>query len=99
MGGGGSKSVEMVKSENFKQSMLTDESFSIFNFHSLSGFGEAALVFGVLGLCPRPYQGQMARSCKEGGHNTQDSQDTRIGWTGQEGSCEKCKSISNYLSL
>ena len=40
MGGGGSKSVEMVKSENFKQSMLTDESFSIFNFHSLSGFGE-----------------------------------------------------------
>ena len=50
MGGGGSKSVEMVKSENFKQSMLTDESFSIFNFHSLSGFGEAALVFGVLGL-------------------------------------------------
>ena len=50
MGGGGSKSVETVKSENFEQSTLTDESFSIFNFHSPSGFGGAALVLGVLGL-------------------------------------------------
>ena len=46
---------EMVKSENFKQSMLTDESFSIFNVHSPSGFGEAALVFSVLGLACMGY--------------------------------------------
>ena len=38
MGGGGSQSVDTVKS------------FSIFNFHSPSGFGGAALVLGVLGL-------------------------------------------------
>ena len=50
MGGGGSKSVETVKSENFEQSTLTDESFSIFNFHSPSGVGGAALVLGVLWL-------------------------------------------------
>ena len=50
MGGGGSKSTETVKSENFQQSTLTDESFSIFNFHSPSGFGGAALVLVVLGL-------------------------------------------------
>ena len=50
MGGGGSKSAETVKSENFEQSTLTDESFSIFNFHSPSGFGGAALVLVVLGL-------------------------------------------------
>ena len=50
MGGGGSKSSETVKSENFEQSTLTDGSFSIFNFHSPSGFGGAALVLGVLGL-------------------------------------------------
>ena len=46
---------EMVKSENFKQSMLTDESFSIFNVHSPSGFGEAALVFSVCGLACMGY--------------------------------------------
>ena len=90
MGGGGSKSVETVKSENFKQSTLTDESFSIFNFHSPSGFGGAALVLGVGAglhvLCPRPRQGQTARGGKEGGHNTQDSQDTphRMDGTGRE---------------
>ena len=50
MGGGSSKSTETVKSENFHQSSLTDESFSIFNFHSQSGFGGAALVLIVLGL-------------------------------------------------
>ena len=44
MGGGGSKSVETVKSENFKQSSLKDESFSIFNIHAPSGVGGAALV-------------------------------------------------------
>ena len=50
MGGGGSKSTETVKSENLHQSTLTDESFSIFNFHSPSGFGGAALVLIVLRL-------------------------------------------------
>ena len=50
MGGGSSKSAEVVKAENFHQSSLTDESFSIFNFHSPSGFGGAALVLIVLGL-------------------------------------------------
>ena len=42
--------VETVKSENFEQSTLTDESFSIFNIHAPSGVGGAALVLGVLGL-------------------------------------------------
>ena len=55
MGGGGSKSTETVKSENFQQSTLTDESFSIFNFQSLSGFGGAALVLIVLGLACASY--------------------------------------------
>ena len=50
MGGGGSTSVETLKSENFEQSSLTDESFSIFNIHTPSGFGGAALVLVVLGL-------------------------------------------------
>ena len=50
MGGGTSKSAEVVKAENFHQSSLTDESFSVFNFHSLSGLGGAALVLLVLGL-------------------------------------------------
>ena len=83
MGGGGSKSVETVKSKNIKQLTLTDEIFSIFNFHSPSGFGAAALVLGVgaglLVLCPRPRQRQMVGGCKEVGHHTIDSQDTRIG--------------------
>ena len=42
--------VETVKSENFEQSTLTDESFSIFIIHAQSGVGGAALVLGVLGL-------------------------------------------------
>ena len=46
----GSKSVETVKSENFEQSSLTDESFSILNIHAPSVFGGAALVLVVLGL-------------------------------------------------
>ena len=55
MGGGGSKSTETVKSENFQQSTLTDESFSIFNFHSASDIGGAALVLIVLGLACAGY--------------------------------------------
>ena len=55
MGGRGSKSVETVKSKNFEQSTLTDGSFSIFNFHSPSGFGGAALVLGVFGLACAGY--------------------------------------------
>ena len=50
MGGGGSKSVETVKRENFEQSSLTDESFSIFIINAPSGFGGAVLMLVVLGL-------------------------------------------------
>ena len=42
--------VETVKNENFEQSTLMDESFSIFNIHAPSGVRGAALVLGVLGL-------------------------------------------------
>ena len=45
--------METVKSENFEQSTLTDESFSIFNIHAPSGVRGAALVLGVLGLAWR----------------------------------------------
>ena len=55
MGVGCPKSTKTVKSENFQQSTLTDESFSIFNFHSPSGFGGAALVLVVLGLACAGY--------------------------------------------
>ena len=55
MGGGGSKSTETVKMENFQQSTLTDESFSIFNFHSARCIGGAALVLIVLGLACAGY--------------------------------------------
>ena len=48
MGGGTSKSAEVVKADNFHQSSLPDESFSV--FHSPSGFGGAGLVLIVLGL-------------------------------------------------
>ena len=50
MGGGTSKSAEVVKAENFHQSSMTDEILSVFNFHSPSGFRGAALVLIVLGL-------------------------------------------------
>ena len=55
MGVGCPKSTETVKSENFQQSTLSDESFSIFNFHSPSGFGGAALVLIMLGLACAGY--------------------------------------------
>ena len=42
--------METVKSENFEQSSLTDESFSIFNIHAPLGFQGAVLVLAVLGL-------------------------------------------------
>ena len=50
MGGGTSKLAEVVKAGDFHQSCLTDESFSVFNFHIPSGFGGASLVLVVLGL-------------------------------------------------
>ena len=50
MGGGSSKSSEVVKAEEFTQSSLTDESFSVLNLHMPSGFGGALLVLVVLGL-------------------------------------------------
>ena len=50
MGGGSSKSSEVVKAEEFTQSSLTDESFSILNLHMPSGFGGASLVLVILGL-------------------------------------------------
>ena len=39
--------METVKSENFEQPTLMDESFSIFNIHTPSGVGGAALVLGL----------------------------------------------------
>ena len=50
MGGGSSKSSEVVKAEEFTQSSLTDESFSILNLHTPSGFGGASKVLVILGL-------------------------------------------------
>ena len=52
---GNKKSVETVKADSFEQSMLTDDSFSIVNFHSPSGFGGACLVIGVLLLAVAGY--------------------------------------------
>ena len=37
MGGSSSKEVEQVKAESFTDSRLTDESFSLLNFHMDSG--------------------------------------------------------------
>ena len=42
--------METVKSENFEQSNLMDEQFSIFNIHAPLGFQGAVLVLAVLGL-------------------------------------------------
>ena len=40
----------MVKADEFKQSSLTDDSFSVINLHIPSGFGGASLVLMVMGL-------------------------------------------------
>ena len=50
MGGGSSKSSEVVKADDFNQESLTDDSFSVVNLHMPSGFGGASLVILVLGL-------------------------------------------------
>ena len=50
MGGGSSKLSEVVKANEFTQSSLTDESFSVLNLHMPSGFGGALMVLVVLGL-------------------------------------------------
>ena len=50
MGGGPSKSLEVVKAEEFTQSSLTDEKVSVLNLHMPSGFGGASMVLAVLGL-------------------------------------------------
>ena len=50
MGGGSSKSSEVVKAEEFTQSSLTDESFSVVNLNMPSGFGRASMVLVILGL-------------------------------------------------
>ena len=55
MGGGSSKSSEVVKAEEFTQSSLTDESFSILNLHTPSGFGGASKVLVILGLSCASY--------------------------------------------
>ena len=50
MGGGTSKSSEVVKADEFNQSSLTDDSFSVINLHIPSGFGGASVVLVVMGL-------------------------------------------------
>ena len=50
MGGGSSKSSEVVKATDFNQESLKDESFSVVNLHMPSGFGGASVVILVLGL-------------------------------------------------
>ena len=55
MGGGSSKSSEVVKAEEFTQSSLTDESFSVLNLHMPSGFGGASMVLVILGLSCASY--------------------------------------------
>ena len=50
MGGGSSKSSEVVKANDFNQESLKDESFSVVNLHMPSGFGGASMVLMVLGL-------------------------------------------------
>ena len=50
MGGGSSKSSEVVKASDFNQESLKDESFSVVNLHMPSGFGGASMVLMVLGL-------------------------------------------------
>ena len=44
------KSSEVVKADEFKQSSLTDNSFSVINLHIPSGFGGAYVVLVVMGL-------------------------------------------------
>ena len=56
MGGGSSKSLEVVKAEgDFTQESLKDESFSVLNLNMPSGFGGASAVLLVLGLCLAGY--------------------------------------------
>ena len=50
MGGGGSKDVGQVKAESSTDARLTDESFSLLNFHMGSGIGGVLLMVAVLGL-------------------------------------------------
>ena len=50
MGGGASKTSEVMKADDFNQSSLTDDIFSVINLHSPSGFGGATLVLLVIGL-------------------------------------------------
>ena len=50
MGGGGSKDVEQVRAESFTDARLTDESFSLLNFHMGSGIGGVLLIVAVLAL-------------------------------------------------
>ena len=50
IGGGASKSSEVVKVGEFNQSSLTDDSFSVINLRVPSGFGGASVVLVVMGL-------------------------------------------------
>ena len=50
MGGGSSKSSEVVKATDFNQESLKDELFSVVNLHMPSGLGGASVVLLVLGL-------------------------------------------------
>ena len=47
---GGSKNVKQVKAETYTDACLTDESFSLLNFHMGSGIRGVLLMVAVLGL-------------------------------------------------
>ena len=44
------KSSEVVKADEFTESSITDNSFSVVNLHIPSGFGGASVVLVVMGL-------------------------------------------------
>ena len=50
MGGWSSKEVEQVKAESFTDARLTDESFSLLNFHIGSGIWGVLLILAVMAL-------------------------------------------------
>ena len=55
------KELKQVKAESFTNAELTDNSFTIVNFHLGSGFGGACIILGVIALIGAGYA--LARIC------------------------------------